>query len=145
MRDVLEEAGYVIEENSTQSGWSWGIGTAVCQSKPQSLDDVVRDAWSSAADYVRDILGGQIPYEKWVEQWAAMNVGQQARLIILCFDDKDDEGVAVSDGLLQAIYENDTLKTTLRTLGDAIENGDITTTQNTWHQAKMTHQLSVPA
>lgn len=144
MRNVLEEVEYEIEENPAQTGWSWVIGTAECQAKPLTLQDAVQDAWASAADYVRDILGGHISHDEWLDQWEAMSVGQQARLILLCFD-CENEGAAISDGLLQTMRENDLLKTTLLTLGGAIEVGDNTVTRTAWRQAKATHQLSAPA
>ncbi len=144
MRSVLEEVGYDIEEGPVQSGWSWNIETAVCQTPLPTMADAVFDAWASAADYVRDMLGGHTPAETWATQWESMSVGQQAKLILLSFDDEED-GAALSDGLFQAIRENDLLKTTLRTLGGAIEGGDNTTTRDTWQQAKTTHQLSAIA
>lgn len=144
MKNILEEVGYDIDEDPEQPGWSWSIETAACQTPLETMGEAVSDAWASAADYVRDMLGGHTPADRWRGQWEAMSVGQQAKLILLSFDD-DEEGTALSDGLFQAIRENDLLKTTLRTLGGAIETGDTTTTQNTWRQAKVAHQLSATA
>lgn len=144
MKNILEEVGYDIDEDPEQPGWSWSIETATCQTPLETMGEAVSDAWASAADYVRDMLGGHVPSEKWLDQWAAMSVSQQAKLILLCFDDEDD-GAALSDGLLQTMRENELLKTTLLTLGGAIESGDNTTTQSTWQHAKATHQLSATA
>lgn len=140
MKNILEEVDYEIAENPTQSGWSWSVGAATCQATLPTMDEVVIDAWASAADYVRDMLGRHIPQEKWLAQWDAMSLGQQGRLVLLSFE--DEEGAMLGDGLFQAIHENDLLKRTLSTLGDSIENGDTTTTQITWQQAKAVYQLS---
>lgn len=138
MRSVLEEAGYEIEENLDDPGWTWRHGTAECEKALSTMDEVVQEAWASAAAYVNDVLGGHIPDER----WDAMSVAQQSKMILLCFDDEDDdEDATMANGLFAAIQENDLLRVTLAELGRNIEVGDSATAVATWQRAKHEHNL----
>lgn len=139
MKEVLEEAGYEITEDPDNPGWSWGLGTAKCEKTVPSMDEAVLDAWASAASYVNDVLGGNILNNR----WESLNIGQQAKLILLCFEDDadEDDDAILTNGLFSVIQENDLLKNTLAALGRHIEVGDSTTAVATWQQVKQEHHL----
>ncbi len=139
MRNVLEEAGYEIEESLEHPGWTWGNGAAECEKALPTMDAAVQDAWASAASFVNDVLGGHIAGQR----WDSLSVGQQAKLILLCFDEDegDDDEAILANGLFAAIRENGILKATLAALGREIEGGDPTTAAATWRRAKHEHLL----
>ncbi|OZA30923.1 MAG: hypothetical protein B7X93_01445 [Hydrogenophilales bacterium 17-61-9] len=138
MKNIIEEAGYEIAEDP-DSGWTWRLGGSECEKTMPTMDEAVLDAWVSAASYVNDVLGGNILNNR----WESLNIGQQAKLILLCFEDDadEDDDAILTNGLFSVIQENDLLKNTLAALGRHIEVGDSTTAVATWQQVKQEHHI----
>lgn len=140
-RATLEVVGYDFEID--QTGWGWSNGEMECGQPFHALEGAVSDAWDTASDFVRTVLGGVDTHDSWPSRWSGMSVAQQAKLILMCFEDGDDDRAIVADGLFQAIRENDMLKKTIGTIGLALESGDANTASATWMSAKREHGISV--
>ncbi len=141
MKNIIEEAGYEIAEDP-DSGWTWRLGGSECEKTMPTMDEAVLDAWVSAASYVNDVLGGNILNNR----WESLNIGQQAKLILLCFEDDadEDDDAILTNGLFSVIQENDLLKNTLTALGREIDGGDVATAAATWRRAKHEYNLGAP-
>lgn len=141
MRGTLEVVGYDIGQD--ENGWGWSNGEMESGQAFPTLEGAVREAWDTASDFVRTVLGGTDAHDGWPARWSGMSVAQQAKLIMMCFEEGDDDRAIVADGLFQAIRENDMLKKTIGTIGLALESGDANTASTTWMSAKREHGISV--
>lgn len=141
MQNTLEAVGYDIENDG--SGWGWSNETAVSELPFSSRESAVIGAWDSASDFVCDVLGGGDALDWWEARWSAMSVPQQAKMILMCFEDSADDRPIIADGLFHAIRENDALRQTIGILGGAIEAGDKNTASTILAQARQSHGISV--
>lgn len=141
MQNTLEAVGYDIEND--ESGWGWSNETAESEKSFSSREDAVIGAWDSASDFVCDVLGGGDALDWWEARWSAMSVAQQAKMILMCFEDSDEDRPIVADGLFHAIRENDALRQTIGILGGVIESGDKKAAATILAQARQSHGISI--
>lgn len=136
MKRTLEAVGYDIYKGN--DGWRWAQFED--DEGVQSFDkpeDAILDAWETASDLVRDVLGGS--RELWSARWETMSVAQQAKLILMCCEDGEDDRDVVAGGLFRVIRENEALRQTIDVLGRAIESGDNVSASMAWREIQGLH------
>lgn len=141
MKNTLEAVGYDIGKDD--DGWYWSQFETDSPRHFENPEDAVSDAWDTASEFVRDVLGGSDPEEIWAARWRTMTVAQQAKLILMCFEDGDDDRTVVANGLFKIIRENEALRQTIEILGSAIESGDNNMASTIWTQAQQSHGISM--
>lgn len=139
MKSTLEAVGYDIGKD--EEGWYWSHFETESQQPFAKFEDALSEAWDTASEFVRDVLGGSDSEEMWAARWRTMSVAQQAKLILMCFEDGDDDRAVVANGLFKVIRENETLRQTIGILGSAIESGDKNMAHTVWSQAQQSHGI----
>lgn len=141
MKDTLVVVGYDIDKDKTE--WRWSHFEAKSQRSFTKFEDAVNEAWDAASEFVCDVIGGSDSPEWWSARWRAMSVAQQAKLILMCFEDGDDDRSIVANGLFKAIRENEALRQTIEIIGNAIEAGDKNMASSILIQAQQTHGITM--
>lgn len=142
MKTTLEAVGYDIYKDET--GWRWAhLEDEESQQSFSKPEDAISESWDTASEFVRDVLGGSDSPELWAARWRTMSVAQQAKLILMCFEDGEDDRDVVASGLFKMIRENEALRQTIGILGSAIESGDKAMASTIWAQAQQSHGIAM--
>jgi hypothetical protein len=125
-KSVLEFVGYEFEENE-ENRWSLNLFDSRLAGPFDQLVDCVERGWEEARVFVMDIFGVKATDGAWVYRWNVLSVSQQAKLIMMCFDAKEENSDrdVVAGLVFKIATENDFLKGNITSLGVAIESDNL--------------------